>query len=380
MSVFEFGEYWDTGTFLLILVVGILICYWIWQANICSRTMVIRKTGGDIHINQYYVMIFLLLLFIYTFKDISFGADTDYYVKTFLASTDYHNDWNQGLEPLYIGFNYIVRKFTSNYTVYFFVAGVFIVSGYIKFIKCFWEKDCESLFAILIATQFFYDMNIMRSAMACTFLMYSFCALKEQYIKKAFLYTVMGVFFQTTVIVNIPFLLFYWVIRKNDKIRIMKVIFIFSLALVGTTIVTVIARMLFVGTRYEYYFSDGGMQPTLLGNWPIILTGILAIFVLGYRKKNSEKIDIIILAALFSALLIVPVIILGAYRLTMYYYMPRLVLWGYVFKNYIANDAGNKRIKKGIAFAIVLFYALYVISRRSSTYGFAYSLVESIFK
>lgn len=377
MTLFEFGEYWDTTTFILILTVGFALCYFTKKARVADKELVLVIKKSKIHLNKWCILIFVLLLFLYTFKDISFGADSEYYVKTFLASTSFNNTWNVGLEPLYKLFNYVVRHITDNYTLYFFFAGLFIATGYTYFIREFWINDNSLLiFLVLVSTQFFYDMNIMRSAMGGTFILFSFCALKNMDFKRAVILTMIGVFFQVTLIVNIPFIILYWILARNGKVKFLKTIVILVIALIATYVVCLIANRYIAVTRYAYYSSGQDMNPTLIGNWPILISGILSLMMLNNRNECNSKIDLAILSSIFSLVLVIPVIMLGAYRLTMYFYLPRLYMWGYFFKKYIADNQGNRIIKNIFAIAIVLFYTLFVISRRSSIYGFTYRLTD----
>ncbi len=376
MKFFEFGQYWDSATFIIILAVGVMLCL-LNKKALCSNTKTIVVTRKHkMSINIYYFLIYIMLVFLYTFKDISYGADTDYYVKTFQAAISYNNMWNVDLEPLYKLFNYIVRHITDNYTVYFFFASIFIAAGYTFFIKQFWNNDCFLTFLVLASTQFFYDMNIMRSAMGGTFILFSFGALKNNKFKKALVLTIIGTFFQTTLIVNIPFIMMYWLIGRTRKINFAQSVFVLIIALIVTYIICLFARKYFFNTRYSYYMSGQDMTPTLLGNWSILLSGFLALYMLYFRKKNDFRENIAILAGIYSLVLIIPVIILGAYRLTMYYYLPRLLMWGYFFKSYIKDDYRNRKIKEAIVIVLVLFYALFIISRRSLSYGFAYRFVN----
>ena len=116
-------------------------------------------------------------------------------------------------------------------------------------------------------------------------------------------------------------------------------------------------------------------KPTLLGNWNLILSALLALVILSKTTVSDIRLNISIIGSLFSAILIIPVLVLGAYRLPFYFYMLRIFLWGYVFENQKIVKM-NPAFRKCLALLLVVFYSLFVISRRSSDYGFAYSFVE----
>jgi hypothetical protein len=98
--------------------------------------------------------------------------------------------------------------------------------------------------------------------------------------------------------------------------------------------------------------------------------------VLSKTVKNNPRIGIVELTALFSVILLVPQMLLGAYRLSMYYLLPRLMLWGYSSKRYIAGSAGHSLLRKVLIIIAVVFYALFMMSRRSANPGFKFSFVD----
>lgn len=375
MQIFRFGEYWSTDTFFIVLTVGFVASFL--AAKGCRQKKYVLSIGKHkLTFNVYYFMLYLLLLFLYTFKSISYGADTDFYVKTFLDSTQFNNSLNVGLEPLFKLFNYCVRKITDSYIGYFFFSGLFVAAGYTVFIKEFFKEDCNRIFVALISVQFFYDMNIMRSGIGGTFLLLSLCLLKNKQIKKAIIVSGIGALFQVTLIVNIPCIILYYVLSRNNTIKFGRAVGFFILAFIGITVVSWGSINVLMGTRYSYYLTTNDMNATVLGNWNVILSGFLAWLILYNRKEINPKIDVAITSCLMSVLLIVPVVLLGAYRLTMYFYLPRLVLWGYAFNRYIANTLESKIAKNMIAVFIVVFYTLFVLSRRSFTYGYVFSLTD----
>ena len=373
MELFEFGEYWDTYTYLLILFTGFVICILSKRGAITMTGIKVNAFRGSTEINIWYILLFALFVILYTFKDVSFGADSDFYVKNFQASTEFHNYYNAGLEPLFKLFTYLVRRISNNYTVYFFFAALIVASGYVHFIKTFWHQDCEFLFIILIAVQFFYDMNIMRAGIGGAFILHSFCCLKNNKIGKAIFLTIIGICFQLTFIVNLPFLACYFLLKNRKKLSRTKVLTLFLLVSAATLSASYFSQLIISSTRYAAYSTM--MKPTVLGNWNLILSALLALVILSKTTVSDIRLNISIIGSLFSAILIIPVLVLGAYRLPFYFYMLRIFLWGYVFENQKIVKM-NPAFRKCLALLLVVFYSLFVISRRSSDYGFAYSFVE----
>lgn len=379
--VFEFGEYWDLNTFFLIMLVGVAICFFHYKGTIVDN----RNNATSIYLgkiklvktNIWYALMFFLLLFLYTFKSMKYGADSGTYVTAFRLATSMFNELNKGWEPLFILFNFLIRKITDNYTVYFFFAGVIVAYGYVRYIREFWTGKEDSLFLILISISFFYDLNIMRSGIGCSFLLISLCHLKNDNFGKAVVLSIVALLFQYTLIVHFFFLVFYWVVNRRDQnlnqISINRAIIYEILGFILVLGATYILKRLLVGTRYAYYFNT--MTPTILGNWSIILSFMLAIIVL-CRKVEDKRINIAMMAALYSFLLIPPVIIIGAYRLTQYHFPIRILLWGWLSVDILKKDSINLIFRKIIIIAMIVFYAVFYLGRRSLNPGFAYHLVD----
>lgn len=374
MQLFEFGEYWNTGTFILILLTGCTMSFLAAQATKgpkflrIGRNVVLRKE------QTCYSLIFAVLVFLYTFKDISFGADSGLYIQAFQASTTFLHQYNSGWEPLFNLLCFLVRQLTDNYTVFFFFSGLIIAGGYVKFIKTFWRKDCDFLFLILLAQQFFYDMNIMRSGIGGAFVLLSFCYLKDNQIKKAMLASVVATLFQYTLIVNFGVIILYALLVRNGILSKKLMVQYTLLALVGAVILCFVARVVISNTRYSHYLTE--IHPTILGNWSVFLSVAVAVGTLILAPKSDSRLNVTVVAALFSLIMVVPVLLLGAYRLTIYYYVPRLFVWGYSSKQIIGKRGIHPHLHKALVIGAVLFFALFTISRRSVTPGFAYKLVD----
>lgn len=379
--VFEFGEYWDLSTFFLIMIVGVVICFFHYRGtaadNRNSATSVYFGKKKLVKPNIWYILMFFLLLFLYTFKSMDYGADSGTYVSAFLISTSMFNELNEGWELLFILFNFLIRKITDNYTVYFFFAGVIVAYGYVQYIREFWTGTEDSLFLILISVSFFYDLNIMRSGIGGSFLLISLCHLKKDNFGKAIIFSIVAFLFQYTLIVHFFFLIFYYIVNKpNQNSYQISVIRAMTYEILGFILVigsTYVLKSLLAGTRYAYYYD--AMSPTILGNWTIILSAVLAIVALN-RRVEDKRISIAIMAALYSFLLIPPVVIIGAYRLTQYHFSIRILLWGWLFSDILRKDSSNLIFRKIIIITMIVFYAVFYLGRRSLSPGFAYYLVD----
>ena len=166
MRLFIFGDYWHLGTFFIVFLIGFAFYS-------LGKIGAVKKNSSS------YFLLFLILLFFYTFRDITHGADTGTYAMAFQKATALTNEYNAGFEPLFRLYTFIIRLFTNKYNVYFLITGVLICGAYVYFIKTFWSGRMGYVFLFLLAVEFFYDINIMRSAIAGSLFLIAFSFLSS---------------------------------------------------------------------------------------------------------------------------------------------------------------------------------------------------------
>lgn len=367
MQIFEFGKYWDTLAYGFFLTLGGTFAFFSYLGNQFideKKIRYINRSGFFQYskINIFYILAFLVFVFVFTFKDISFGADSYIYVEVFKDSI------NNYFEPLFSFLNHIIRLITSNYTIYFFVIGFIVSLGYIHFVQNFWTNNCDFTILILVCVCFSYDMNILRSAIGCSFVFHSYCFLRNKKFKEALLFSFIGTLFHYTIGINIIFIAFYYFICRFEltpkKVLALE-IFVFFI----TLIISLLLKEILITTRYGYYIRSA--NTSILGCWNIIASFGLSIFLL--FCNSNKKINLGIVTGLFSFLLLIPHVILGTYRLNYYYILPRLYLWSIFFKGYFNYDRTSFVLKKILIVAIIIVYSLFFYSRRSNDIGFKYT-------
>lgn len=370
MKVFEFGEYWDTSTFFFFLGLGVIIAHLVKKGAVLNNK-VYSDTSNS---NRYYFLAFLVFVLTYTMKDLEYGADTMNYYNAWFNTIRFNYVPGVTWEPLYLLFNYLTRLITDDYTIYFFFAAVIISKGYMSFLRRFWKTDCDFGFLILVSLSFAYDMNIMRSAMGMAFVLCSFCALEKKRYSKAFVLSVIGMLFHYTLIINLVFIVFYIFLKNYKRLSVDKLVLFFILTIIITCIFTFLGKNVLAGGRYDRMDHS---SPNLLGQWPIFMTGIMALYILLKNKDVNGRVHFAVIASIFSVILLVPYRLLGAYRLLNYYTLPRLLLWDYFIKIFVNNNTvGNRLLKRIIVGCCVIFYALYVMSRRSAYEGFELKFIS----
>lgn len=356
MQIFKFGEYWDISTFLLTVLLGIGLCLF-------GRLGAIK--GKKI----YYFIIYGLLLFVYTFRGITHGADTGTYVASFQDSLVFNNTYNAGYEPLFKIVTFLIRHITDNYNIYFLLSGVLICSAYLLFIKTFWSKESGFSCIFLISIEFMYDMNIMRYAFAHSIFLIILCLLAKGKSASPIVLSLISILFHYTSIFTFLFVLVYLFFRKaNNKQRIS----LFIVLIVFIVLMSIFAKIVLAGTRYAFYFES--VNPTIIGSWKQIFFGLCAIIMMIGGFLKTEKSKVVIASGLFGLSLIPFVLINGAYRVPYFFLMPGF----YLFQLTIDRAFGkrNRLLYVLVSFAFIVFYYLFDLSRRSQDYGFKFEFVE----
>lgn len=383
-QLFEFGEYWKTSTMIMFLFIGIIVCLLSKMgAKKRKDNDLVQWTGIDhnvvhIRINWPYILMFLLLLFVFTFRSENTGADTIEYVKVFKASIRFVRlnnfiDTFNYYEPLFLLVNYLVRLITENYTVYFFVCGCIISYSYVRFIYTFWDTKKNHLFLIIFAAAFHYDLNVLRSALATSFVLLSLCSIYEKRQFKSVILIMIGTLFHYTAIINIPLPIFYYLIEKKEKVSKKKTV---ALLFVGIMILFLIVPKLseiLSFTRYQSYLGNM-VTVNILGLWNIIATIGLAILMLYSKRTKTRRGNCLVVFGLYNIVPLILNINLGMYRVAGFYMMPRISLWDEKISEY---KGFNRLIVNGISLILVLIILLFQMSRYSSNPGFAYEFVWS---
>lgn len=386
LRIFELGPYWDTSAYLFYLLLGAIVALLCKYGAIRNHRLAAAQGITDHHpVNAFYIAAFLLLVAVYTLRDISVGADTIEYYNQFCNALTLNIHIRDVLtlrenEPLFFLFTYVIRRITDNYLLYFLLSSFIIASGYITFFRHFWDEDCEYIFMIPFCIGFQYDMNIMRSGLGTSFILLSFCRLKQGRVGRAFLLSVIAVLFHYTTVVNLVFLVFYCIIsrfRESKDISVpqKEILYYGLLAFTAATVLSFALRSFFLTTKYQIYVSSKG---SLFGYWYVILTGLLAVCVM-LTSLRDKRVLLSVTTSLYCLMLVPPSIYLGAYRITQYYLIPRLFLWSYTAKSLLNDSVENRYVKKLLCVLAVLVYTLFVLSRRSASPGFRYILAEGLF-
>lgn len=382
-SLFPMSRSWDTVTFLLYVAISIIVVNLckigaVYESQSVSKHSALHKTS-----NLCYFIAFIILVLLATLRNEYVGSDTPVYVRDFMSATMYHFNYNNILsfnqsEPGFQLLLYVVRRFTDNYHVLFFICYSLIAGSYIKFIKYFYDEKSDYIFLQIFIFFYVSNMSGLRSALGMVFLLPSFMALAEKKYLKSVILTVLAACFHYTMIFNIIIIGLSWVV-SNPVINRRR--WILPAAIIGAMItsygaVSVLNGLLSV-TKYAFYKTDVE-QLSLLGSAFYIIFAVL-IFI-NYRRllNRIEQKPILkgIMNCCISFLITYPVIFLtAAYRIPNYYALPRLTIWSELEKCYEENVTKNSIILfRFLCQIVIILYLLYRFTRMAENGNFMYQM------
>ena len=386
-QLFEFGQYWDTGTFIVFFLIGILIALLAKQGskairnediicNIYEGKVKSNKFNITLRINKYYTLIFIILWSIFSLRNSTVGADTPYYVNDFLYASGVNlstsiDELINSREPLFLLITNLIRSITNSYTVYFMILGIIVAFAYTKFIKTFWTRSDSYILIIGLMVEFHYDLNVMRTALGMSFVLLSLCAIVDNKWTKSFVLGIIGVLFHYTTLVHIPLLIITFIVNKRKQLSKMKISFLLTLSAIIMLSSVPLFSTYFLSSRYHGYV-ERALEGTgnILGYWYIILSIMLSVVLLIINRETFNKNNVLIMSTLYNALLLIINAQFGAYRLTNLYVPARLSLWDTLPNRFRSPQA--KLISKIILCSFLLVYMMFRLSRYSSSPGFSY--------
>lgn len=219
----------------------------------------------------------------------------------------------QQREPLYYLLAWLIRNFTENYKVYFFV--IYLIIGYCMsyFAVNIYEKGKKSslLPLILLFVTYLHSFNVMRNWVAIAICMVGLIKLKEGLDKKFFVYLIIGVGFHYSVSILLLPYIFYKLLKRRDKIRI----FLLSIIPSGAVMLILAHEIIvnfFTDTKYRTYMTS---QSSWLGYIPVLIIALLAIYFYDDLVTISKKNKLAVIGVSINAAMIYAYVMLGAYRI-----------------------------------------------------------------
>ena len=379
-NLFPITIQWSWWTFILYLISSYSVCVLCKMGAKKNTNKIVRFKNRclKINFNVYYCIAILILTLLATIRTYEVGPDTESYVMEFLTANKIEFNWSRllnfhQLEPGYQLLIMVIRSFTDNYHIYFFIIFIPLAYAYVAFIKYFYKKEDVYLFLPIFIFYFVNNMSGIRSAIGTIFLLCSFIQLDKKNYNKAFLLTLIASCFHYTMLYNL-YIIFMSRIFKSFKMKKKRWLWILGIVLgiVFTNLGLNILITSLQNTKYGFYSRDIGDR-SLLGSIIFVIFGIVSLLI--YKtiiEKKDSRISLLIMG--MSFLVTYPVLfITGAYRIAFYYIMPRLVIWDLFIKKILLNfDKKSQLICKLVIYLVVFLFLLLRFTKSSLDGNFVY--------
>lgn len=264
----------------MIFYFGLLI-FMVLLARLVS-TKTIKGTNG---VTAFGVITYGILLFLYTFRSLSVGWDTETYVQIFMSapsrnvSTDY-------LEKGWVILNKVIYAISPTKTMFFFVVGAIALTCFFKVTKRYSKNICLSIIIYYMMCFYFSLMNQQRCDMAICICMVAFVFLYERKYFWSVLITLFASTMHKSALVFLLFIIFDLCIKKYSK----KIFTFFGLAVAFVFIF--FNRIFLFLTRYYYtsYLTESRFLDEIKpGNLNLFLCFLLLFIAVLFLDINRIK-------------------------------------------------------------------------------------------
>lgn len=350
---------------------------WLHFSIFCSLIIlgIIYKPRNKMNRWFYFSILFLLFFVIASFRAINIGNDTQEYFRIFrLISSSNSLTIAIGLTRYEIGYitlNYIISRFTSNFSVLLCLVSAFYLFSVFRFIKKYASKI--GIVVILCFTFFmFYDvMNIIRQCISVAIFLFAIDYLLDRKFVKYFCLIILATFFQS---ISLVLLLIYFIPKADFKKAkdLVKWIFVVVIALI---ILGSLSRI--VGVVFPYFahyftteYAEGGVRSASLVFFLIRIGIVVFVWLLGGFRTNQ---DLDIKSNIFMQMMLLDCLIAGmSISFNILDRIENFFCLGYI----IAISNGITRIKRSnqiLADVIIIIfsfiYMTILLIYRSNWYG-----------
>lgn len=196
------------------------------------------------------------------------GTDTQVYIDWVFRASVHCNNLKEafgfinssGIEPLYCLINYIVSRFSNNYSVmYFTLTFIFLIFSYIGCYKLSKKIKFSYSFAYLVLLFLFYNksLNLCRQSLSMSICLFSVSYILTREWKKFFICMIVAFCFHRSVLLFIPLYFIYPLTINNTKEKTVVKTVIISLLLFASLffkqIILALVNIGIISSKYSNY-------------------------------------------------------------------------------------------------------------------------------
>ncbi len=277
------------------------------------------KYNNTYHIKVGWIAEWFVFTFLAAFRYVGNhigGADSEHYVESFLTGIKLSS------EPLLYQLNSLIRLFTENYHIYFFVVYGIIVFGLLFFAKNIFDKNTNWLSLFFFFNIYCTSFGVMRQWLAISIGMVAFVMLKKEKDIMALFIALISTGVHFTMIVYVAIILLYIFFRHNHY-RINYRFFLCYAFMINILFVFISDLFIrFIGsTEYRNYVNINSLSDvSWRGYIPTIIFLIICLFFEKDIRLGNKNDEIGLVFLCINLSLMYATVALGMFRLTVLFW------------------------------------------------------------
>lgn len=257
-------------------------------------------------------------------------------------------------DPLYLGLVRVVRMFTDDYHIYFFIVHGLITFGIVFFIAKMLKAEHPILPLLFIFPSWLYSLSAMRNWMAIALFLVALTFYARKRILPFYIWALIAVGFHLATILFLGFPLVAYIFNKLQT-TLLKILFVVLINIAVFSASDLLTRV-FSGARFEQYLSWDPASPLFMAPFLAI---IWAGMVFAYRSEAlDEQSHRLVLFAVFVAGLTTLILYFGGFRYKEFAVVPLAVVASYTL--YAIRTRFTSDLLSRIFLSLAVYATLYV--------------------
>lgn len=325
-----------------------------------------------------FVFLFLIMLIIFMFRDVSVGTDTSNYKDIFDYIT-FHN-YKFGSEPVFTVLVLFSKLLNLPFEFLLMLIGILLIFSLCKISLNYSPFPCMSMFLMVCLGVYFIGFNIARQFMALGFFILAFKCIEKKRLFEYLLYCVLMILCHNSAIILLPlYLINYVKFNKTTLILLGCITFIgaFSIEYIVKIICKLISRDYYTTYILNGNFSGSTSVVHLFYNIGLIVLLLLFFYFKKHiRTKDSRVYDLLLkifaLGVAIRTIGTMSVFSVMLNRITWYFIWPVSLLIPFTIK-YFPLKSFNKLYMQALLLAgFAYFYLTIVISGQGQVVPYSF--------
>lgn len=265
-------------------------------------------------------------------------------------------------EPLYLGLVQLLRMFTDDYHVYFFIVHAIITFGIVFFVAKTLKPEHSILPLLLVFPSWLYSLSAMRNWMAIAIFLVALVYFRRKRLVAYYICIVLAMGFHASAALFLIFPPAAFVLRKLRTVT-RKVLFV---VLMNVTIFAAsgLLTLLVGGGRLEQYLSWAPANPQFMLPYLAVILAA-AVFASASTALDEEARRLVLFAVFFAGTTAL-ILYFGGFRYKEYASLPVAVVTSYTLYAMKVRFASNQFFRFVLALALYITLGFEAINRLNS--------------